>query len=168
MSGSTTRASGTVPDTPGLFTRSRWFHAPLRWTLDHCVTSDGDNLGANIGVAASYSGSDFAQKFESRRWWKRESLTSGTLFWRLDTFPTFAQGQAAAGATALAAEVAGRFGYLRCDRPAERFLVNTSGATRVPEVSYLGAEVPPELWKPLFAPTHRTIRSSAGGPFGTT
>lgn len=39
---------------------------------------------------------------------KVSQLPPGPLFWRIETFPTLAQAQAAAGATALAAEVAGK------------------------------------------------------------
>ncbi len=39
---------------------------------------------------------------------KVKALPQGTLFWRVETLPTLAQAQAAAGPTALAAEVSGR------------------------------------------------------------
>jgi quercetin dioxygenase-like cupin family protein len=51
-----------------------------------------------------------AQKFEVTPVAEKKlaQLPPGPLFWRIDTFPTLAQAQAAAGSTALAAEVAGK------------------------------------------------------------
>ncbi len=39
---------------------------------------------------------------------KLEQLPAGPLYWRIETFPTLAQAQAAAGPTSLAAEVSGK------------------------------------------------------------
>jgi len=39
---------------------------------------------------------------------KVKQLPSGILYWRLENFPTLAQAEAAAGATSLAAEIAGK------------------------------------------------------------
>ncbi len=51
-----------------------------------------------------------AQQFEIKPIAERKipQLPPGQLFWRIDTFPTLAQAQAAAGPTALAAEAAGK------------------------------------------------------------
>jgi len=50
------------------------------------------------------------QKFEVKAVAEKKisELPSGTLFWRIDNFPTLAQAQAAAGPTGLAAEVYGK------------------------------------------------------------
>lgn len=52
----------------------------------------------------------FGQKFNAAPVAEKKvsQLPSGPLFWRIDTFPTLAAAQAAAGPTALAAEVAGK------------------------------------------------------------
>lgn len=51
-----------------------------------------------------------AQKFEIKPVAEKKvkQLPSGTLYWRLENFPTLAQAEAAAGPTSLAAEVAGK------------------------------------------------------------
>jgi hypothetical protein len=51
-----------------------------------------------------------AQRFEIKPIAERKipQLPPGPLFWRIDTFPTLAQAQAAAGPAALAAEAAGK------------------------------------------------------------
>lgn len=51
-----------------------------------------------------------AQKFEIKPVAEKKvkQLPSGTLYWRLENFPTLAQAEAAAGTTSLAAEVAGK------------------------------------------------------------
>lgn len=51
-----------------------------------------------------------AQKFEIKPVAEKKvkQLPSGTLYWRLENFPTLAQAEAAAGATSLAAELAGK------------------------------------------------------------
>jgi hypothetical protein len=51
-----------------------------------------------------------AQKFEIKPVAEKKvkQLPPGTLYWRLENFPTLAQAEAAAGATSLAAEVAGK------------------------------------------------------------
>jgi quercetin dioxygenase-like cupin family protein len=52
----------------------------------------------------------WAQRFEVKRIAEKKvtQLPAGPLFWRIDTFPTLAQAQAAASLTALAAEAAGK------------------------------------------------------------
>src|SRR5690242_10980485 len=51
-----------------------------------------------------------AQKFDVKAVTEKKvaQLPPGPWFWRIDNFPTLAQAQAAAGPTALAAEVAGK------------------------------------------------------------
>jgi hypothetical protein len=51
-----------------------------------------------------------AQKFEIKPVAEKKvkQLPSGMLYWRIENFPTLAQAEAAAGATSLAAEVAGK------------------------------------------------------------
>lgn len=65
---------------------------------------------AAIPLAALALSPVSAQKFEIRPIAERKipQLPPGPLFWRIDTFPTLAQAQAAAGPTALAAEAAGK------------------------------------------------------------
>jgi quercetin dioxygenase-like cupin family protein len=55
-------------------------------------------------------GSAAAQQFEVKAIAEKKvrQLPPGQLFWRIDTFPTLAQAQAAAGPTALAAEASGK------------------------------------------------------------
>ena len=68
----------------------------------------------SFGVAAifglSLSLPALAQKFEIKSVAEKkiQQLPAGTLFWRIDNFPTLAQARAAAGPAALAAEVAGK------------------------------------------------------------
>lgn len=72
-----------------------------------------------IGIAQSVIGVTLAlglvlpaaaQKFEIKPVAEKKvkRLPSGILYWRLENFPTLAQAEAAAGATSLAAEVAGK------------------------------------------------------------
>jgi quercetin dioxygenase-like cupin family protein len=62
-----------------------------------------------LGLSLSPSTAS-AQQFEIKPVAEKRiaQLPSGPLFWRIDNFPTLAQAQAAAGPTALAAEVAGK------------------------------------------------------------
>ena len=64
---------------------------------------------AMMGLVLSPSTAS-AQKFEIKPVAEKkvQQLPPGPLFWRIDTFPTLAQAQAAAGPTGLAAEVAGK------------------------------------------------------------
>jgi hypothetical protein len=61
------------------------------------------------GLSMSLSAA-WAQSFEIKSIAEKkiERLPPGTLFWRIDIFPTLAQAQAAAGPTGLAAEAAGK------------------------------------------------------------
>lgn len=61
---------------------------------------------------------------------KIASLPAGPLHWRVETLPTLAQAQAAAGPTALAAEVAGKAWLFTLGAPGGA----TPGATRVTEI----------------------------------
>src|SRR6185437_6316612 len=58
-------------------------------------------LSSSIAAAQKFDVKPVAEK-------KIQHLPPGPLFWRIDNFPTLAQAQAAAGPTALAAEVAGK------------------------------------------------------------
>jgi quercetin dioxygenase-like cupin family protein len=61
----------------------------------------GVTLISGVALAQKFDVTPIAEK-------KIAQLPSGPLFWRIDTFPTLAQAQAAAGSAALAAEVAGK------------------------------------------------------------
>jgi len=58
-------------------------------------------LSPSISAAQTFDAKPVAEK-------KIQQLPPGPLFWRIDNFPTLAQAQAAAGPTALAAEVDGK------------------------------------------------------------
>jgi hypothetical protein len=64
--------------------------------------------GRDIGFVAVVRrpGAEIRRHADSRK--KIPQLPAGPLFWRIDNFPTLAQAQAAAGPTALAAEVEGK------------------------------------------------------------
>jgi hypothetical protein len=66
---------------------------------------------AAILLASVALSSASAQQFEVKTIIERKValLPPGQLFWRIDTYPTLVQAQAAASSTALAAEAAGRF-----------------------------------------------------------
>ncbi len=84
---------------------------------------------------------------------KVAQLPPGPLFWRIDNFPTLAQAQAAAGTTALAAEVAGK-DWLFTLGPAGG---SSPGGSKVAEIG----PVPP------ISATEYLLRiNSAGGPPG--
>ena len=65
---------------------------------------------AAMAASLLVSGSAAAQQFEVKAIAEKKvrQLPPGQLFWRIDTFPTLAQAQAAAGPTALAAEASGK------------------------------------------------------------
>jgi hypothetical protein len=65
---------------------------------------------AGLTLALGLSLPAAAQKFEIKPVAEKKvkQLPSGALYWRLENFPTLAQAEAAAGATSLAAEVAGK------------------------------------------------------------
>jgi quercetin dioxygenase-like cupin family protein len=70
--------------------------------------SRGVSITAILGLLLSTSAQ--AQKLDITPMTEKKvsQLPPGPLFWRVDTFPTFAQAQAVAGPTALAAEVGGK------------------------------------------------------------
>lgn len=63
-------------------------------------------MAASLLASASAAAQQFEVKAIAEK--KVQQLPPGPLFWRLDTFPTLAQAQAAAGPTALAAEASGK------------------------------------------------------------
>ena len=80
-------------------------------------------------------------------------LPDGPLFWRIDNFPTLAQAQAAAGPTALAAEVAGKIWLFTLGPKSE----SPPGGSKVAEIG----PVPP-----ITAPEYLLRINRAGGPPG--
>ena len=74
----------------------------LRTAIIHSIIGLALALGLSLPAAA--------QKFEIKPVAEKKvkQLPTGTLYWRLENFPTLAQAEAAAGPTALAAEVAGK------------------------------------------------------------
>ena len=85
---------------------------------------------------------------------KIAQLPAGPLFWRLETFATLAQAQAAAGATALVVESRGKF-WLFTLGPAGG---SSPGGTRVAEVGPL---------PPVSAPQYLLRINEASGPPGS-
>lgn len=61
---------------------------------------------------------------------KLKELPAGPLFWRIETFPTLKDAEAAAGPTALAAEISGKAWLFTLGAPGGA----TAGATRVAEI----------------------------------
>jgi len=82
-----------------------------------------------------------------------KQLPDGPLFWRIETFGTLAEAQAAAGTTALAAEISGKAWLFTLGAKGGA----TPGATRVAEVG----PVPP-----LQAPAYLLRINHASGPPG--
>jgi len=74
----------------------------LRTAIIHSIIGLALALGLSLRAAA--------QKFEIKPVAEKKvkQLPTGTLYWRLENFPTLAQAEAAAGPMALAAEVAGK------------------------------------------------------------
>jgi hypothetical protein len=101
------------------------------------------------------SSATFAQKFEvtSVAEKKVSQLPPGTLYWRIETFPTLAEAQAAAGPAGLAAEVDGKAWLFTLDAPGG----SSPGGTKVAEIG----PVPP-----ISAPEYMLRVNSAGGPPG--
>jgi hypothetical protein len=71
---------------------------------------------------------------------KLKQLPAGPLYWRLETMPTLAQAQAAAGPTSLAAEVSGRVWLFTLGLKGG----STPGATKVTEIGPVPAITAPE------------------------
>lgn len=63
-------------------------------------------MAASLLASASAAAQQFEVKAIAEK--KVQQLPPGQLFWRIDTFPSLAQAQAAAGPTALAAEASGK------------------------------------------------------------
>ena len=63
-------------------------------------------MTASLLASASAAAQQFEVKAIAEK--KVQQLPPGQLFWRIDTFPSLAQAQAAAGPTALAAEASGK------------------------------------------------------------
>jgi hypothetical protein len=85
---------------------------------------------------------------------KLERLPPGPLYWRLETLPTLAQAKAAAGPTALAAEVSGK---------AWLFTLGQKGSAATPGASEV-AKIGPV--PPITAPEYLLRINRAGGPPG--
>lgn len=107
-----------------------------------------------LGLGLS-SSSAIAQKFEVKSIAEKkiQNLPSGTLFWRIDNFPTLAQAQAAAGPTALAAEAAGK-AWLFTLGPKGG---SSPGGTKVAEIGPM---------PPIQAPEYLLRINLTGGPPG--
>ena len=101
------------------------------------------------------SGLALAEKFDVTSVVEKKvaQLPPGPLFWRIETFPTLANAQAAAGPTALAAEVAGKAWLFTLGPPGGA----APGGTKVAEIG----PVPP-----ISAPEYLLRINSAGGPPG--
>ncbi len=110
---------------------------------------------AMTGLLLSPS-SAFAQKFEIKPVAEKkiQQLPPGPLFWRIDNFPTLAQAQAAAGPTALAAEVAGKVWL---------FTLGPQGGSTAPGGSKV-AEIGPV--PPIEAPEYLLRINNTGGSPG--
>jgi len=106
------------------------------------------------GVLLSTSGAS-AQKFviEPVAETKLKQLPSGTLYWRIETFPTLAVAKAAAGPTALAAEAAGKAWLFTLGSKGE----STAGGSKVTEIGPVPAVAAPEYLLRI---------NRAGGPPG--
>jgi hypothetical protein len=96
-----------------------------------------------------------AQIFEIKRVAERkiERLPPGPLFWRIDNFPTLAEAQAAAGPTALAAEVTGKVWLFTLGQKGG----TSPGGKPVVEIG----PVPP-----IAAPEYLLVINNTGGPPG--
>jgi hypothetical protein len=81
-----------------------------------------------LSSAAAFPAEKFEVKPVAER--KISQLPPGPLFWRIDNFPTLAQAQAAAGPTALAAEVAGKVWLFTLGPPGG----SSPGGSRVAEI----------------------------------
>jgi hypothetical protein len=95
------------------------------------------------------------QKFEVKGVAEKKisELPSGPLFWRIDNFPTFAQAQAVAGPTGLAAEVYGKTWLFTLGPKGG----SSPGGSKVTEIG----PVPP-----ISAPEYLLRINSSGGPSG--
>lgn len=110
--------------------------------------------GVMIGVSLM-SGAALAQKFNVTQVAEKKvnQLPPGPLFWRLETFPTLAAAQAAAGPAALAADVAGKAWLFTLGPPGGA----SPGGSKVAEIGPVPA---------ITAPEYLLRINSAGGPPG--
>jgi hypothetical protein len=110
---------------------------------------------AATAVAVSASSPVLAQQFAVKAIAEKKisQLPPGQLYWRIDTFPTLAQAQAAAGPTALAAEAAGKDWLFTLGPKGQ----SSAGGTQVAEVG----PVPP-----ISAPEYLLRINATGGPPG--
>jgi len=112
-------------------------------------------LWAIASLALLLSPAAHAQKFEVAPVVEKKvpQLPSGPLFWRIDTFPTLAAAQSAAGPTALAAEVAGKAWLFTLGAAGG----SSPGGSKVAEIG----PVPP-----ISAPEYLLRINRGGGPPG--
>ena len=105
-----------------------------------------------LGLSSSFA---FAQKFEVKSIAEKkvQQLPAGTLFWRIDNFPTLAQAQAAAGPTGLAAEAAGKVWLFTLGPKGG----SSAGGTKVAEIGPM---------PPIEAPEYLLRINVTGGPPG--
>jgi quercetin dioxygenase-like cupin family protein len=108
-----------------------------------------------IAMLGLCSSSALAQKFEVKAIAEKkiQQLPAGTLFWRLDNFPTLAQAQAAVGPTALAAEAAGKVWLFTLGPKGG----SSPGGTKVAEIGPM---------PPISAPEYLLRINITGGPPG--
>jgi hypothetical protein len=120
------------------------------------VISSALSAGAVVmaGLLLSPSSAE-AQTFEIKPVAEKKiaQLPEGPLFWRIDTFPTLALAQAAAGPTALAAEVAGKVWLFTLGPKGG----STPGGSKVEEIGPVPA---------ITAPEYLLRVNSTGGPPG--
>lgn len=109
---------------------------------------------AAIMVVLSTSAA-LAQKFAVTRVAEKKvsQLPSGPLFWRIDSFPTLAAAQTAAGPTALAAEVAGKAWLFTLGPPGG----SSPGGRKIAEIGPVPS---------ISAPEYLLRLNRAGGPPG--
>lgn len=81
-----------------------------------------------LGLSAPATAQEFRIKPVAEK--RLKELPPGPLFWRVETFPTLGQAQAAAGATALAVEVQGKAWLFTLGTPG----ISTPGSSKVAEI----------------------------------
>ena len=119
----------------------------ISWALSLCAAGLlGLLLPASTAAAQNLVVTPVVEK-------KLTQLPAGPLFWRVENFPTLAQAQAAAGPTALAAEVAGKVWLFTLGPKGGA----TPGGNKVAEIG----PVPP-----IAAPEYLLRINHAGGPPG--
>ncbi len=116
--------------------------AIIVWTL----AISGLSISLSAARAQSFEVKSIAEK-------KIDRLPAGTLFWRIDNFPTLAQAQAAAGPTGLAAEAAGKVWLFTLGPQGG----SSPGGSKVAEIG----PVPP-----ITAPEYLLRINKTGGPPG--